>query len=244
MPSANSLTPWSTTRIVAWSCALIVSGLLFGSQFLSSFRPPAGTASDFLQEWLSAKDYWSGRSIYSPLDESLFLHTNGKADRPLLAWNAHPPVSVLLTLPFGKLDYAGAHLLWNLMTFPLFACAVWLTLRELRAPLRALSILPVLTLTFACYPLYYQISQGQWNCVLAALIVAAWLADRRGYTTWAGVAVGLAASIKLFPVFLFLYFAGTARFRALVSGGLTVVVLHLLAWTPSVRTRLPPICET
>ena len=235
MPNANSSATasrpsWSPGRIALWTAALLASGLLFGPSFISSFRPPTGMASDFLQEWLSAKDYWAVRPIYSPLDESLYVHTGERADRPLLAWNAHPPVSVLFVLPFGWTDYPTAHLVWNLLTFPLFLLSAVVVVRELRVPLRPLSLLPTIALTLACFPLYYQVSQGQWNCALAFLVVASWLADRRGYTGWAGFALGLAAAIKFFPAFCFLYFACTGRFRAIAVGGITVVLLHAVAY--------------
>ena len=221
--------PWRWSRTLAWLLALLISLLLFGPHMIAAFRPPPGTGTDFLQEWLSARDYWSHNPVYSPLAEALRRQTGQPAPPGFLPWNAHPPVAVLLTLPFGWLDYPVAHQLWNLLTVPLFLLAIAVVVSELNFPFRWLSLLPTLSLLLACYPLYDQIVQGQWNCVLAALLILTWWAARRELLTLAGLALGTATAIKLFPGFLFLVFLLRGEFRAVLMGLMVAGAWNLLA---------------
>jgi hypothetical protein len=230
MSSPNTVY-WTPTRIALWAGALAVLSLWQGPKFIEHFRPRENQFYDFSQEWLSAKNYWAGTPVYANQTEALLRHTGYTPDRAadMLPWNAHPPVVTTLTLPFGKLSYPDALLVWNLLTFPLFLITVWVVLRELGALQSAWSLLPLAVLFLLFSPIYHQVAQGQLNGLLGFLIALAWVADRRGRPGWAGVAVGLAAGLKLFPAFLFAYFLFAGR-RALVTGGLTVLVVNGLAF--------------
>lgn len=228
----GSLKPptWKPVRIVFWLVALMLVGLVFGKSFVAAFRPPPGVLTDFVQEWLSGQNYRTGDPIYADQIESLRRHTGQVPNiaEQMLPRNAHPPVAVLFALPFVLADYPNSQLAWNLFSSVLFVLALVLVIRELKLPFIPLSLLPTATLILVCNPLYGQIIQGQLDFVLVFLISAAWVADRRGYQWWAGGLIGVAAAIKLFPAFLFLYFLSTGRWRAVLSGGVVVATLNLL----------------
>jgi hypothetical protein len=219
---------WGPGRTLFWGLAVLLAALVFGPQLVRSFRPADGDLLDFCQEWLSVKNYRAGLPVYSDQTEALFRHTGltPAPGHPMLPWNAHPPASILLALPFGSLGYEDAQFAWNLATLPLFVVSLVLVFRELRIPYPPQAILPTLALGLICYPLFTQIAQGQLNFVLVFLITVAWAADRRGYSGWAGAAVGAAAAVKLFPAFLFLYFVCTRRWRAVVAGGVVFLALN------------------
>ena len=87
--------------------------LAYGPQSIGVFQPPEGTFPDFVQEWLSARNFWTGQPIYRPQSESIHEYTGRRIDMAL-PWNAHPPGAVLVAVPFGLfLDYRSAHLAWN-----------------------------------------------------------------------------------------------------------------------------------
>src|SRR6476619_3901534 len=109
-------------RITAWGAAAAVVVLYLGPAFIGVFRPPPDTYLDFVQEWLSARCYWAGDPVYLPQREAMLRRTGRDVatleERP---WNAHPPVAVLVALPFGWIPYYRvAHLTWNLITLALF----------------------------------------------------------------------------------------------------------------------------
>ena len=197
-----------------------------------AFRPKPGFVGDFTQDWLSARDALAGRSAYGSLPDALRRHFGAEPPEDFLPWNAHPPGSVLLALPFATLEHHDAFFAWNLVTFPLFVVAVWIVVAEL-GPWRGAcaagvaAIVSVLGVT--CYPLHQQVVLGQFNALLAFLLTVAWVADRRDKWALAGVAVGVAAAVKLFPAFLFVYLLAARRWRAAGVAALTLFVVSGIA---------------
>jgi hypothetical protein len=218
-------------RVCAWSFALMAALAVYVPAYVAAVRPPEGAAADFLQEWLSARHFASGGPVYAPQHETAPIHLGLTPEEAaeIHPWNAHPPVSVLLVIPLGRLDYRDAHFAWNLLGIPLFLLSVVVLVREMRLPFQMLSWLPAVTLALACYPLYYQFNQGNLTHVLLALVTLGWAADRRGWGVGAGVCLGTAAAVKLFPAFLFVYLLAARRWRAAAVGAVTFTVLHLIA---------------
>lgn len=223
-PSTHS---WPPLRILVWGIIAVVVGLWLGPRFILAFRPPENHYFDFLQEWLSAKNYLTGTPVYAEQTEAMLRHTGTvPQEGVVLYWNAHPPASVMITLPFGYLPYRDAHFLWNLLTFPLFLVSLAIILRELKFPLSPWSLLPGIALILLSHPLYLQLVYGQLNTVLVFFITLAWWADRHDRVGWAGAALGVAAGLKLYPAFLFVYFLFTRRWWGLVTGAVTFVAVN------------------
>jgi Glycosyltransferase family 87 len=189
---------------------------------------PKGIRTDFVQEWTSARNYWTGRPIYLPLSESFPAYFGPKAGTDLKV-NAHPPVAVLVALPFGLIEYRSAWLTWNLLSFALLGLTLWLLMRRDGLGYAAADVIPVTALLLAGNPLPQQVIEGQMNLVLLALTVGAWAADRQGRQSLAGCLVGLAAAVKFYPAFLVVYFLAARRWRAVVASGITFGSASLLA---------------
>ena len=217
-------------RTVLWGLLFLAGMGLIGPMLVKFFHPNEGNFPDFVQEWLSAKNYAAGMPIYEDQLVSLPRHKPGsKPDDNFLRYNAHPPAAVLAALPFAALDYRDAHLAWTLSTFALFLVAVGLAVRELGAPFRWWHLAPVAAVLIWAEPNWATINYGQLNFLLAALLTFGWAADRRGYQTWAGVAIGLAAGLKLFPGFVLLYFLFAGRWRAAAVTVLAAAVVNAVA---------------
>ncbi len=220
----------TTGRVTAvWGVAAVVALAAFGPPFGPAVTASDGRVGDLVQEWLSARDYAAGYPVYSPSAEALRRHVGVDAPGFGLAYNAHPPASVLVTLPLGAVDYRTAHATWNLGGIVLLTASLVGLVRGAERRVTAPVVLAAVTLSVACHPLLLQFSNAQWNMVLLALGVAGWRADRAGYGAAAGLAVGTAAALKLFPAFLLVYFVGARRWRA---AGVTIGVVagwHLAA---------------
>jgi hypothetical protein len=67
--------------------------------------------------------------------------------------------------------------------------------------------------------------QGQFNLILLLLLTGSWAAESTNRPCWAGVLLGTATAIKLFPGFLFVYFLLRRQWKAVMSGVLSFVVL-------------------
>jgi hypothetical protein len=168
----------------------------------------------------------------------------------VMRWNAHPPGAVLVALPFGLIpDYASAHLTWNLVTGPLFLASLIVVARELGYRWVWWTPYVAVVLILLSHPVEVQIGQGQLNFILLPLLVAGWVCDRRGYAAAAGAAIGLAATVKIFPGFLFVYFAAAGKWRAVAAGvvtaaaatGIAAVVLGTGAFATYLRDVVPSL---
>ena len=215
-------------RTIVWLLLARIAAAYFGPGWLKMLRPPPGLLLDFSQEWLSSRNFYAGKPIYRPQVEALFEHTgfipNRKED--MLPWNAHPPCAVLLALPFAKLDYPSAHLAWNIMMLGSFGLALCLVFPWGIRPWKALDWFKLIALALACHPLLAQFIQGQLNALLALLIIGAWRLDRAERPAMAGVCIGLAAALKIFPAFLFVYWAMRMRWSAVVGGVIAFLIAN------------------
>ena len=175
-------------------------------------RPEPDHVIDFYQEWASAHNYWGGLPVYTPHSTTIPCYLGLAANPiPAIEYNIHPPTSVLLILPLGRLNYPTAVLVWNVIS--LVALVASLVIVALMLKVSASLILPGLTLLPLCHPVYGNLHQGQLNLVLVFLVTAIWALDRRDRSTLAAMIIGVAAAIKLFPIYLVLYYAAHGRMR-------------------------------
>jgi hypothetical protein len=220
--------------------------------FLNNLRPPAGVLLDFYQEWASARNHFEGLPIYLRQDESAIRYV-GFDPRisafPIIEYNAHPPTSVLLALPLARLDYYDAFLAWSVLSLLALAATAVLIVRQLPGTLTLWSILPLAALLLWCNGFRQQMTQGQLNVVLLLLLTGVWAADRSARPALAGVLLGAATAIKLFPGFLFVYFLARRQWRAVAAGtgcflaltALTVAVLGPECYRDYVTIALPSL---
>src|SRR5262245_13389075 len=111
MADAKSGMSRDSIPVMIWMALAAIVLLLLGPMFVHVFRPPPDTHLDFVQEWLSARCYWARDPVYLMQREAMLRQTGRDLaaldERP---WNAHPPVAVLVALPFGLVpDYRSAH---------------------------------------------------------------------------------------------------------------------------------------
>ncbi len=66
---------------------------------------------------------------------------------------------------------------------------------------------------------------GQFNLVLLSLLIAAWDAARRGHDRLAGILLGVATALKLFPGWLLLCFALRGRWRVVGWGAFSFTAM-------------------
>ena len=218
---------WPAGRKWIWALLAIYVMVAQGPSFLHKHSGKVGGRKRFLPGLDFRANVLEGRPAYLPLSVAAVLHGPKRAGRPAaiprLPWNAHPPTSVLATLPLALLDYLDAVTLWNVLGLIAIAASLALIFRELRFPVAAWSILPIVTLGLLCNPVRAQVVYGQWNApLLLLLLTLAWVADRRGRSLQAGFWVATAATSKLFPLFFLFYSRHTpaleGRHRLLVCG--------------------------
>ncbi len=166
----------------------------------------------------------------------------------------YPPFAALVMAPMGLLDQTWARSTMSVVSAACLLLLVILSLRALgfRRDGRFWAAALALTVaTTALEPVRTTLWNGQINLILAVLIVGC-LTLPLG--RWRGIGVGLAAGIKLTPVFFVGYLAVTRQWRAIIVALATfgaTVVLGLVVlreqawrfWTAALRdtSRIGPL---
>lgn len=127
----------------------------------------------------------------------------------------YPPLTALLFfVPLSYLPAAAAAFVWNASSLVALGAVVWLALgiagvRDGRA--RSVLTLVGLVLAACLLPVRVQLIAGQINMFLLLLV----LLDFRGRAgRWQGVAIGIAAGLKITPLIFIVYLLATRRWRA------------------------------
>jgi len=236
----NRLFPWfdplgasGKFRPMLWFLLFVFVVLLQGPRFIYSLPGNLNSGSDFFQDWASAKDWLEGRPLYGALSDSLnrFLdiQTNNNDITMDVHVNAHPPFSLFIVLPFAFLPYVHAMLLWNLVMLGFFVCSLVCVLKIMKLPWHWWGLFPVGALFLLCGPVQSQINQGQWNFLILALLLATYVYDLKNKPWISGFTLGIAAAIKLTPVFLILWFVFDRKWKNLFAFFLSFVACNLLA---------------
>jgi hypothetical protein len=200
--------------------------LAFGPIWVAAMRPAPEQINDLFQDWGSARNHLVGMPVYTPHATSIPRHLGVPFDRlGGIEYNAHPPTSVLLALPLASLDYRDAVLVWNAISLAAFLVSLVIVAVVLPVP-RTL-FLPILALLVFCHPLYGNLHLGQYTPILVLLVTAIWALERSGRSSTAGLLVGAAAAIKLFPAYLVVYYAARSRIRPLMAAALSFLALTL-----------------
>ncbi len=155
------------------------------------------------------------------------------SDQPVVGFVPHTPFSALVMWPLTYWPPLTAKRIWIVCNL-LLVVAVAVLLQSLtRLPWRRVALLIGLN-----YPLLRNLEYGQYYLLLLLLITAAlwtYLQDRR---LLAGVLLGVAAGLKIFPVFFLLYFLRKRDLRAtmgLLGGTLATVIASVLAFGPQLH---------
>jgi hypothetical protein len=132
----------------------------------------------------------------------------------------YSPSFALLFAPFAALPFAVGLFLWNVVNaLSLFFALRLLLPREKADIAQALVFLPALR----------SMQSSQSNALMAALIIFAFVCYERGWLWRAGIAVGLGAVTKIFPLAALIFaLPRRDRVRAVLISLLAIVVLLVL----------------
>jgi len=177
-----------------------------------------------LKIYMSAMDWWTtGHPLYDYV----------QPDRVQGAlYFTYPPFSALLLWPFGLLRLGVTVTIFTVLT----VLAVVLTTRWLVLPViarhglpRTFTLVVAVLLVLAVESTRETITFGQINMLLVVLILGDLLFAVPQARRWAGVGVGLATALKLFPGIFIVYLLATRRWRAAVVASATAAAATLLA---------------
>lgn len=142
----------------------------------------------------------------------------------------YPPFAALVFAPLAFLPMTLTQVLWCLITLGCGLVYGAVCVKDYAATKyqSAVFTLVVLILLLVSDPLWIGINLGQINVVLAVLVILD-LGNRTGRLPQ-GVLIGIAAAIKLVPLFLIVYLVVTRRFKAAAVAFGTFVVAGAVAF--------------
>jgi hypothetical protein len=134
----------------------------------------------------------------------------------------YPPTFAVLVAPLAALGFPAFFFLWYGINLGLFGVSLWLA-GEI-ADSRGRMLPAVLVAVYAMDTLFL----GQTNILIMALVYWAFLEEARGRQWLAGLPLGAAIAIKVFPAPLVLYFAFRLRWRVIAAAVLWSLFFLLL----------------
>ncbi len=177
-----------------------------------------------LQIYMSAMNWWAaGNPLYDYVQSD---ELQGKL------YFTYPPLGALLLSPFALLSWNATVTIFTVLT----VLAVVVTTRWLVDPVIARHNLPrvftlavAVLLVLAVESTRETITFGQINMLLVVLILADLLFAVPRNGRWAGVGVGLATALKLYPGIFIVYLLACRRWRAAAAASATAAGATLLA---------------
>lgn len=243
---------WDTSKIPRrlGDSRVILAMLLCGSVAAAGFNLYLGYVAprDVLQDIVAAQEWQQGRSMH-PHEMSQIIRES-LADEParfsLGSWwprladieqqqyrevlkshwvQAHPPPMTLFISPLVALTgLHGACVAINMVSLVALLLTLVMLQRGLELPLSRQHALLLAILVLGWHPIVAVLRNGQSGLLLAALMTAGWFALRRDRPVLAGLSIGLATCLKMYPGLLLVYLLFRHR-RAFFSAATTIVLI-------------------
>src|SRR5262245_6066188 len=174
---------------------------------------------DFLVYRAGGRAFLHGHDLYA-------LHVP-----PLQLGFTYPPASAAIFAPLGFGPLRLDQVVWTALSFAGLYLYVRLVLRRYGTGIAATSVAPavlVFIVVARSDPLRVNFNLGQINVLIALLVVA----DLSGALPRVprGVMTGIAAALKLTPLFLVAYFVVVRRYRTATVAAITFGAVTLAAW--------------
>ena len=213
--------------------AVVVRELWTGSSDAVKTNP------DLMYDYVSARELRAGGNPYYPSQGLMETHISPGVEFDLdpRAANPHTPFQILLLAPLSLLGWVAAKNIWLIIDIGLLMVSAFIVCRELRLSVSAtvlamvgFALLPLSTLEFI---------HGQVGTLLLFLFVIGWIARRRGNEALCGIALGIAAALKIYPVLMLIPLVRSgARKTAFYLLGTSALVLASSALLIGVRATI------
>jgi hypothetical protein len=210
--------------------AALLGGLLLAALwwFLYLMDPFDGVLGDFRVYYMAAVRFGSHQSIYDHI-----YQVTAADGRVFGLFYFYPPFLAQWLQPLASLEFSVAQRIWVTVSAVALLLSGW-RLAELfsilweRSISRGLSMLMGLGIVLCFEPTYWGVKEGQVNAIILALISSHLVWAIRGHSGRAGVALGLAALIKMSPALLLLVPIMRKEWRTVGSFGGTIGIALLL----------------
>jgi hypothetical protein len=232
-----TLRPWLAAAVFGTLLAAFSSGALpWVNALAGAFAPP-----DLAQDIAAGEIFVAGDNPYSADFAARHARVMGTAPQSGYPYFPHPPFVILLSVPFTFVGFVSAALLWFVISLGLvFFLARSLVQIWASGDLEG-NAKPSARLVWTAFiglllwpPVLYNLEKGQFSVLLAVLVTWAYQSLRRGRSRLAGVLIGLAMAVKVFPALLGGYLLPRNRWTLVWSLAIaSAITLPPLLWMGS-----------
>ena len=217
---AGRVRPQALVRLLhlAFWLLTIVLVLRWGYEAMPRYLPKDWSKAhefDGLVDWKAAKLFLEGRSPFSP-DSLKEMHVVGFG---------HPPTTAFWFIPFAHFEKATAAELIALASWLFLAIHLYVCAKEFRfpAPIALTVLLFGWALTTEGFVMHWHAIQLSEH--IAFPLVLSWAYLRRRKDISSGIALGIAATVKLFPGVIMVFLLFARRFRAFFAASALFVAV-------------------
>lgn len=203
---------------------LVVLAVAIATMLLLARAFPLAAARLNMHPWDAEVDWTLARAFLSgqnPYEESVIAE-HGLSE---LGGVGHPPTTGIWFLAFAHLDRSTMAQSLGLAVLFVLALHLLLLARELRAPRPLLSAAFAFALVLSSPWFLNHLEVGQISTPIAFCTVLAWFHLRRGEEVLAGLSLGLATTLKLYPGVLVAFLLVTRRYRAFLAAAVSYLFI-------------------
>jgi MFS family permease len=226
--SALVLTP-RVKRLLA-AAAVLLGLLSVGSRVRFSLSVH-GVTNDFTQDYVAARAWSDGKDPYELTSVLVKRYLNTRASNfdidPYNQRTPHPPAMIGFFQVVSWMPYNAARITWLFLMSAISALGFGFLAHHLGVSRKAAWVVAIGTLAIPV--VQTDLTYGQSNGLLAILLIVAWLALKKDADRTAGISLGVATALKLFPLFMVLPLIRLRRTRALIWDLATFAVASVLS---------------
>jgi hypothetical protein len=204
---------------LVWKAAIIVVGFFWLLDAFARYAPMVATkpAYDFVIDQRLARGFVEGFNPYTPAGAH-----RAELDQWLTGLG-HPPTTPFWAIPFVPLEthVANTAVAWFTICLLLLQIVKLADEQQWWAPWAHAWLVFAAIVNTDFFLMH--IGLGQFSVAIGFCYFLAWFLSRRGQDVSAGIPLGIACTIKVFPAFVVFYFLLTRRFRTVI----TAVVVYL-----------------
>ena len=134
----------------------------------------------------------------------------------------------MLLTPIGLLPFELAEKVWTLVSFASIILSIYILLKSTNKKVPLVAFLVVFSLFILSFPVKFTLGMGQINLILLLLISLSFYLFQKKKQILSGTTLAIAASIKLSPIILLLFYIRKKQWKTVASCIVVFTLLNLL----------------
>lgn len=194
---------------------LLLSAVLFWLRLPVIIKTLNSYPWDGKVDWLAARAFLAGKNPYSPA-ELAAVKLDGLG---------HPPTTSFWFIPLALVDMQTMSKILGSLSIAMLLTQCWLVAREMK--LRFAFSIGVLVGVLVLYRewMRFHLHLAQISQLISFLLVLCWVCLRRGRQWLAGLPLGMACTLKLFPGLVCVFLLLSRRFRTIAVAALVYLTV-------------------